>query len=47
MTFCLIDGYISLNVRDIGERIYCGERDGALATEHAVPYGLNGQCRPA
>jgi hypothetical protein len=38
----LIDNNVSLNGRDIGECIYCGERDGALGTEHAVPYGLNG-----
>ena len=38
----LIDNYISLNGREIGECIYCGERNGALSTEHAVPYGLTG-----
>jgi len=38
----LVDNYVSLNGRDIGECIYCGERNRALATEHAVPYGLNG-----
>jgi len=38
----LIDNHISLNARDIGECIYCGERDVALATEHGIPYGLNG-----
>jgi len=27
---------------EIGECIYCGERDALLANEHAVPYGLNG-----
>jgi hypothetical protein len=38
----LIDNNVSPNGRDIGECIYCGERNGGLATEHAVPYGLNG-----
>jgi hypothetical protein len=38
----LINNYVSLNGRDVGECIYCGERNGSLATEHAVPYGLNG-----
>jgi hypothetical protein len=38
----LVDNYISPIGRDIGQCIYCGERDGALSTEHAVPYGLNG-----
>jgi hypothetical protein len=30
------------NGREIGECIYCGSRD-SLSTEHAVPFGLNGQ----
>jgi hypothetical protein len=30
------------NPREIGECIYCGNRDAPLTTEHAVPYGLNG-----
>src|SRR5271155_4182471 len=33
---------MSPNSREIGECIYCGERDRPLTTEHAVPYGLNG-----
>jgi hypothetical protein len=31
-----------VNAPEIGECIYCGERNGPLTTEHAVPYGLNG-----
>src|SRR5262245_47891470 len=38
----LVDNYVSLQGREIGECIYCGERDAPLSTEHAVPYGLNG-----
>jgi hypothetical protein len=38
----LIDNNVSLTGRDVGECIYCGEHNGALGTEHAVPYGLNG-----
>src|ERR1017187_1301419 len=38
----LNDNYVSLQGREIGECIYCGKRDVALGTEHAVPYGLNG-----
>lgn len=38
----VIDNYVSLQGREIGECIYCGERDAPLGTEHAVPYGLNG-----
>ncbi|MGA1998122.1 MAG: hypothetical protein ABSH45_20335, partial [Bryobacteraceae bacterium] len=38
----LVDNYVSLQGREIGECIYCGERDAPLGTEHAVPYGLNG-----
>ena len=38
----LVDNNIPPKGRDVGECIYCGERDGALGTEHAVPYGLNG-----
>lgn len=38
----LVDNYVSMDGRDIGECIYCGKRDRPLFTEHAVPYGLNG-----
>jgi hypothetical protein len=38
----LVDNYLSPNSPDIGECIYCGERDAPLSTEHAVPYALNG-----
>jgi len=38
----LVDNYVSLQGREIGECIYCGERAAPLGTEHAVPYGLNG-----
>jgi hypothetical protein len=38
----LVDSYVSLQGREIGECIYCGQRDAPLETEHAVPYGLNG-----
>src|SRR5664280_2922450 len=38
----LVDNYVSLQGREVGECIYCGERDAPLSTEHAVPYGLNG-----
>lgn len=38
----LVDNYVSLQGREIGECIYCGERDAPLGTEHTVPYGLNG-----
>ncbi len=38
----IVDNHVSVNGRDVGECIYCGERDKALGTEHAVPYGLNG-----
>lgn len=38
----VVDNYVSLQGREIGECIYCGERDAPLGTEHAVPYGLNG-----
>ena len=34
---------VPLNAPDIGECIYCGETDEPLGTEHAVPYGLNGE----
>jgi hypothetical protein len=34
------------NAREIGECIYCGTRVAPLGKEHAVPYGLNGPCRP-
>jgi hypothetical protein len=33
---------VSLNSREVGECIYCGERDAPLGNEHAIPYGLNG-----
>jgi hypothetical protein len=38
----LVDNYLSPNSPDIGESIYCDERDAPLSTEHAVPYALNG-----
>lgn len=38
----LVDSYVSLQGREVGECIYCGQRDAPLGTEHAVPYGLNG-----
>lgn len=38
----LVDNCVSQQGREIGECIYCGERDAPLGTEHAVPYGLNG-----
>jgi len=38
----LNDNYLPPNSREVGECIYCGERDAPLTTEHAVPYGLNG-----
>lgn len=38
----LIDHYLPSSSREIGECIYCGERDAPLTKEHAVPYGLNG-----
>lgn len=38
----IVDKFLSANSREIGECIYCGEREAALSTEHAVPYGLNG-----
>ena len=34
---------VALNARDIGECIYCGVTSEPLSTEHAVPYGLNGE----
>ena len=38
----VVDNYVSLQGPEIGECIYCGQREGPLGTEHAVPYGLNG-----
>jgi hypothetical protein len=38
----LVDKKVGLNAREVGECIYCGARDVALNTEHAIPYGLNG-----
>jgi hypothetical protein len=38
----MVDNYVSLQGREIGECIYCGKSDVPLRTEHAVPYGLNG-----
>lgn len=37
-----VDHYVSPQGREIGECIYCGERDALLYTEHGIPYGLNG-----
>lgn len=33
---------MALDAKDVGECIYCGDRDKPLRREHAVPYGLNG-----
>jgi len=37
-----VDHHVGLQGSEIGECIYCGERDAPLGTEHAVPFGLNG-----
>jgi hypothetical protein len=34
---------VPVNAPDIGECIYCGDTEEPLGTEHAVPYGLNGE----
>jgi len=37
-----MDHYLSPKGPEVGACIYCGDRDGRLGTEHAVPYGING-----
>lgn len=34
---------VAANAREIGECIYCGQTEGKLTKEHAVPYSLNGR----